>query len=356
MKVRDFVKTDNIIKISPQESLTSALGLLSSSHDAAFIFQDDEFLGVINPYFCLIKKSYPAHTHINTALVKPPRVKGSDSLEEAARLMMESKIHYLPVFENDIFIGIISARRILSCIKDDERFQMSIGDFSGNRNFITIHEDDYVSKAMSLFKDYKISKLVVISPTRKLLGVLTYYDVINYVSVPRERQNYASREGNKDAIMQKAVKNFYKHNVLTLTKQDTLFDVIKLILDKQIGSVVIIEPKMKPVGIVTTKDILKIFVGKPIFAPFELYTRNLSQTSAQMVGAFSQRLGSILNIRKGVRKAELTITEKKQGGVFEGVLSIFQKGKQMQIVRIETKDLKKLLKDLKRRGKRLLSR
>ena len=356
MTVRDLVKTDNIIRISSDDSLTSALALLSSSHDAAFVFEKEQFLGVINPYYSLIKTSYPANTSIKHALVKPPRVRAGDRLEEAARLMMESKIHYLPVFDNQKFLGIITSRRILNNIHNEKRFQGSIGSFLGKQSLVTVRENDPISKAMALFKEHRISKLVVISPTKTLIGILAYYDIITYVSSPRERQNYNSRQGERDSFMEKPVRNFFQRNVLTLTEKNSPQEAIKLILDKQIGSVIIIEPKRKPVGIITTKDILKAFAGKPVLAPLEVYTRNLSQAGVQIVNTFSQRLGSLLNTRRGVSKAKITITEKKQGNVFEAVLAIFQKGKQIQVVRLETKDLNKLLKDVKRRWKRLLAR
>ena len=46
MNLLDAVKTKNIIKISLDDSLSSALSHLSSSHDAAFIFDDKKkFVG-----------------------------------------------------------------------------------------------------------------------------------------------------------------------------------------------------------------------------------------------------------------------------------------------------------------------
>ena len=39
-QLRDIIKTEGIIKISPEESLSSAVSKLRTSHDAAFVFND----------------------------------------------------------------------------------------------------------------------------------------------------------------------------------------------------------------------------------------------------------------------------------------------------------------------------
>ena len=119
MNLLDAVKTKNIIKISLEDSLSSALSHLSSSHDAAFIFDDKKkFVGVINPYHALIHASYPGNAKVAHCLFHPPRVKRNFSISKVAQLFIESKLHYLPVFdERDEFIGITSARRLLLCTK-----------------------------------------------------------------------------------------------------------------------------------------------------------------------------------------------------------------------------------------------
>src|SRR3989304_5301439 len=110
-------KKENIIKVSPDDTLSKTLTFFSSSSDAAFVFdQKQNFLGVINPYYCIIKKSYPANTKVKHCLIHPPRVDINASLKKVAHLMLDTKIYFLPVFKDDKFFAIISARRIISAI------------------------------------------------------------------------------------------------------------------------------------------------------------------------------------------------------------------------------------------------
>ena len=52
MRLLNILKENNIIKVSPEDHLSHVLSKLSTSHDAAFVFDDnDKYLGVINQPF-----------------------------------------------------------------------------------------------------------------------------------------------------------------------------------------------------------------------------------------------------------------------------------------------------------------
>ena len=75
MKVAEILKTEGIFKSTKDETLGTVLNNLSSSHDAAFIFEDKDFkkyLGVINPYYALIKSNYPPDTKVERAIFHAP--------------------------------------------------------------------------------------------------------------------------------------------------------------------------------------------------------------------------------------------------------------------------------------------
>lgn len=278
MSLKDILKTENIIEISPEETLSTALTKLRSSHDSAFVFSpDNQYLGVINPYYCLIKSSYPGNAKVTRCLYHAPKIYINYSLIKVAQLFIESKIHYLPVFDqNNRFLGIISARRLLSRFSDDKEFKVKIGEVLKNKKPLSVvYEDDSASVALNLFKTTKFSKLVVVDRDFKLKGILSYFDLIYYLVLPKNSPGKGEREGNKVSFFRQQVKNFMKSYVLTLTKENYLSEALHLILTKKIGSVVIVGEKRKPIGIITTRDLLRFFVQKeqkkeepPVFGRF----------------------------------------------------------------------------------------
>ncbi|OGK56261.1 hypothetical protein A3J15_03565 [Candidatus Roizmanbacteria bacterium RIFCSPLOWO2_02_FULL_38_10] len=363
MILKKLYRTENIIKTTPDESLSSIMPYFNSSHDAAFVFDPEgidlptaELLGAINPYYCLIKKSYPANTKARHCLIHPPKVDINSSLQKVARLMTESKIHYLPVFENGKFIGIISARRILDGIQDTEELKVPVGRFiNRKRPLISVFENDYISKALTLFKKHGISKLIVLSTDLHIRGILSYFDLISFLTMPKKRQGSMSREGNKIPLLHSQVKNFMKLNVLSLTQQDTLADAAKLILKNKIGSVLIVDNQGSPIGIITTRDILSTFSGKFNFLKIDVVAKDLSAKSADMVNQFLSIINRRFIKKHDVERAKVIVKEKHGSGVFEVILSFVRRGSSPKVIKEEGKNLFKILKDLIRRSKNVTS-
>lgn len=53
-----------------------------------------------------------------------------------------------------------------------------------------------------------------------------------------------------------SVENFARKEVITLKPSDSVFDAIKLMKEKNIGSVLIVDDENRPVGIITDRDVV----------------------------------------------------------------------------------------------------
>ena len=260
-----IVKKDNIITASPDVSLTQALARLSTSHDAAFVFDEkNKYLGVVNPYYALIRSSHPGNAKAVHCLHHPPKIYVDYSLPKVASLLIESKIHYLPVFDRkEKFLGIISARRILKNLSNLAVFKKPIKEALRfrKRPLTVVYDDETVAQAINLFKSTKLSKLVVINRDMKLKGILSYYDLIAFM-LEGKKPNGGRREivGNKVHLFNQRVRNYMKTYVLSLRNDNLVADAFRLIIDKKIGSVVVVDEERHPIGIVTTRDLLRLFI------------------------------------------------------------------------------------------------
>jgi predicted transcriptional regulator len=352
MKIQSLIKNEKIIRIGPKDTLAHAMSKLASSHDAAFVFNDEnEYLGLINPYYSFIKSSSPANARVEHCVFHAPRIKTNYPLTKVAQLMDESKVHYLPVFdERDKFVGILSARRILTNLQDSPLFKVKIGDVlkTKKNSLLTVYEDDTVAAALSEYKKYKVSKLVVIGKEMKLKGVLSYYDLIAYLIAPKEKEQRGERTGNKMSFNYQRVKNFCKTFILTLSPDDSMDQALKLIIDKKIGSVVIVDKERHPLGIITTKDFLKLIAQGRRGNMLEITTKNLSQTNRQIIGGFFNPLNLWLKKIPDIVKARLFIKEEKQGGVFKVILSLFPRKGYPKVIKEEGKNLTKVLQKIRK--------
>lgn len=350
MELQDLIKTKKIIKIAPEATLSHALSKLQSSHDAAFVFtKDDKLLGVINPYYSIIKSSLPGNAKVEHCLFHAPRLKNSDPISKVAKLMIESKIHYLPIFDDqDRFMGIASARHLLFMHRGSQLFDLNVGEFLKRKNqpLLTVYDTDYVSFAVNVFKTRKVSKLVVVNKAMKLYGVMAYYDLINFLILPRKKAHRGAREGDRENFQHQLVKNLAKTYVLTLHPSDNLKSALDLILDKGIGSVVVVDERRNPVGIITTRDFLRLLIEAGAKKAIEVTVKNLSDTSRRILDGFLSQMGQAMGKIPDVEKVKLFVKEEKRGGVFQTVVSFIPQKGHLKIIKRAGKNLASLLKDI----------
>ena len=349
--LKENLKTKGIVKISPDDSLSKALASLKSSHDAAFVFNDHgEFMGVINPYYAMIHSTaYDGNTKVHKALFHPPSLNLTNEIDRVAKMMIESKIHYLPVFnDKNEFEGIISARRLLTYISKLKISQNSISSMKHTQKglVITIDLNDTISKAVNLFKEFKTSKIVVVDKNGKLKGVLSHYDLIPNLIAPAQR--YESRgDGNKSHFKDMPIKNFVKPAVLKMTNQDLIKDAITGMLNREIGSVILTDKDDKPTGIITTKDLLGILVNANHKKSIIVSNKSLEKIHKPVFDDFYDYLNKFVNSEIELNGAEFHYQKEKDGHLHKVQLHLIPVKGKMHMFSREGHDFSRLLQELK---------
>jgi len=258
LTAKDLLKQNAIIKCTPDQSLSQALAALNRTHDAAFVFdQKDKYLGIINPYLAVFKSKHSGDTKIAGILFKPPQLTLDSYIWDVAKFMVDSRIYFLPVFsEKNEFSGVVSVNRLFDALRrrDDIVKMLSI---TTKGELKTVKENSSLEQAFNLMRDKKVSRLPVVDSHGHLLGIVTRFDIQAAFTEPMEKQRWASRVGQKSRYLDQPLRNYYRKIVITAPVDATAARIIALILDKQVGSVVIIDKNRVPVGIVTIYDLLK---------------------------------------------------------------------------------------------------
>ena len=214
------------------------------------------------------------------------------------------------------------------------------------RPLVVVHEEETIGQALHIFKETKLSKLVVINKEGRLRGVLSYYDLISFLIAPKKKERGALNT-DKSSLQTKRVKHFLKSYVLTLSTNDFARDALHLILEKKIGSIVIIDPNNKPIDIITTRDLLGLLIYEPTVAKIEMSTQNLSLKSSLISKGFFERLKDKILRKKDISAAKLFVKEEKQGSLFKVVLSLFPKRGQPKVASEEGRCREDVLKRVK---------
>jgi IMP dehydrogenase len=103
------------------------------------------------------------------------------TIGDALRLMKENKIGGIPIVDSkQKLVGILTNR--------DLRFERSpqkkVSEVMTSENLITAPEGTDLKKAEKILQKYKIEKLPVVSRTGKLIGLITYRDILQLSSFP----------------------------------------------------------------------------------------------------------------------------------------------------------------------------
>ncbi len=249
-----FLKTKRVLKVKANDSLASALAQLRSSHDAVFVLEKDRLLGIISPYHVLYRSRFPAGTKVKNCLFHPPVLKTSTPLTKVAKLMVDSKVYYLPVVDNQgKLLGIVSYRRLLEWLKSQKDLS-SFSKLLRPKKIVTVREGITVGQARTLMKPGGTARLMVVNEEDKLIGILTRFDLREALAKPQVSQKFLSRVGNKSRVSRQLIRPYVRKEVVTIKRSGSLKQVLKLMLGKEIGSVVIVNNQHQPIGIISTKD------------------------------------------------------------------------------------------------------
>ena len=96
---------------------------------------------------------------------------------------------------------------------------------------------------------HKIKRLVVLETKEKPVGIITEKDVARTVY----------NLGNK-SIKSVHVRDFMSKKLVTVTKKNTVYDCAKLMKNKKIGSVLVLNSDGTLDGIVTKTDLVSVFL------------------------------------------------------------------------------------------------
>jgi len=114
-------------------------------------------------------------------IIDPVTLDPDATIGDALRLMKENKIGGIPIVDhNQKLVGILTNRDLR--FEDDNR--KKIKEVMTRENLITAPEGTDLKKAEKILQKYKIEKLPVVSKSGKLIGLITYRDILQLQSFP----------------------------------------------------------------------------------------------------------------------------------------------------------------------------
>jgi CBS domain-containing protein len=216
------------------------------------------------------KQLSPSQIHVSGVMTYNPKVISPDtSVEEAAELMDRFKITGLPVLKDKTLIGFVSQNEIISlCIK----FTMiKVKDLMSPIK-IEVSVEDRLVYARKLMFENKFGSLLVIDGG-KVVGVVSEGSLARSFSNFRETVPAKHQE---ERIRYLLVRDGMKQLDSYLTLEDSIADAAKMMLNKGVRALPVLDENARVIGIVTKGDLTR-FVARGFKIQKEKEKTNISE-------------------------------------------------------------------------------
>jgi IMP dehydrogenase len=114
-------------------------------------------------------------------IVDPITLKVDATIGEAQRIMRENKIGGIPIVETDgTLVGILTNRDL----RFENSLEKKVTELMTSEHLVTAKEGTTLEGAEIILKKFKIEKLPIVSEDAKLVGLITYKDILRVQNYP----------------------------------------------------------------------------------------------------------------------------------------------------------------------------
>jgi len=203
-------------------------------------------------------------------------VKPKDTIDKAAKLLFEQRIHGLPVVNSKKqLVGIISPKEILKVLIQKQRDESVESHIS--THVVPVYKETPVNIVMEIIKITNENALPVLDENRKVIGIVSDGDIFKLSQIKEEieesnmgigdDEDQWTWEGIRDTVRMyhstsevslpmEPVEKVMVKNVKTATKRTPICDVAKMMVKHDISHIPLVNSENRLVGMVTDIDLM----------------------------------------------------------------------------------------------------
>jgi CBS domain-containing protein len=220
----------------------------------AVLDEKGKYAGVIARRWIIRARLDPVTTKVKSLMRAAPKVDPDVSLSKVAKMMIQSGVRQLPVFEKEKLIGFVTDEGIIHGSVTQEWGNTAIEQIMTKAPY-TIEATRSVGAVLSLFREHDISHAPVIE-NGKLVGIVSTQDIIEHIFQPTTRQTLGDIVGEKVQVLSIPAKGIMTSPVVTVTPETTLKDAEKKMHTFNVHCLTVVA-KERLVGIATKLDFLE---------------------------------------------------------------------------------------------------
>ncbi|MBD3262836.1 CBS domain-containing protein [Candidatus Woesearchaeota archaeon] len=294
--IKDII-TKEYPEVSINDNLSKAIAKLRKNDmRTAIVTRRRKYYGIFDRKQLLTAKKSP-DAKVRDHVKHPPVVDINTDLVEAAELMYHSYPCILVTKKGDKFIGIVRARDFIHKIKNfPELKKLNVSKVMTEKPIILRYEDR-LGKALNLMRENKIGRIPIINKKNQVISIFSITDVIEQILLRPKHKIKGHREtsfnskgskvwvGDKHFLLDTNVGDLASRKIIRISPGAKLSTAINKMYKYKISDLVVTLNK-KPLGIITTRDLLETFLRlkEPEFWPIQYYgIDDLKPFQAQMI-------------------------------------------------------------------------
>jgi len=271
MKAKEVMSKD-YVKVDVHDTVSAVFGKLKrTKHSTALIFEGDKYKGVFSKHRIIKTRLDPVKLKVRKVIKHVPVLNGGEDLKKTARLIYTSNMPVLPVIVKNKLLGVVKAIDVVDNLGlKAKRKKMSE---VATHEPLVVHENDETATAIRAMFYNAVDRLPIVDKEGNLLNIVSLHDILTHFLLMQQSKTEARGRGGltqkgprtirayrkRPDIRALPVRNFATPIIITASMDDNVRTVIAKMKKFDISSIVIAKGK-KPVGIVTIRDLLSLFL------------------------------------------------------------------------------------------------
>ncbi|GGL26521.1 CBS domain-containing protein [Halarchaeum grantii] len=256
------IATQDYVEVDAEERLGKVRSLFEESNPKGVIVTragGAEYVGVITQ-----KQLLSSHIEENTraaSIANPegnaPKLTRTEDVRDAARKLVEGGSKVAPVFEADQLWGVLTEDDLLEAVIDNLD-ALTVSDIY-TEDVITVGEDDNVGVVINRLRERGVSRLPVLDDDGDLTGVVTTYDLVEFVTRDIEKTTRGDRRGEIERMLDLPVYDVMSSPVQTTTPETDVEDAVRVMLENDYAGLIVTPAgdATTVVGVITKTDVLR---------------------------------------------------------------------------------------------------
>jgi CBS domain-containing protein len=240
--------------LSPEETLSKALGELSRQEGCVVVMKGFDYAGIVSDRLVEDFSSDPATTKLSAVAAKAPLIAYGSGIADVCAAFFDGPYNALPVERDGKIAGVISRVDVVRELAEQGALNGSVAEYMTSPA-VQVPEGSTIAQARAKMMSSGVRRLVV-TGDGKIRGLVSMYDLKVKALIPKERMPMLPREkhGDEDALISQLM--VQGDEVATVPPGATLAEAARRMVSRKVSALVVAEDGA-PVGIVSARDIFE---------------------------------------------------------------------------------------------------